>query len=222
MDLAGARDHAKGTDVNDLENQLTAMLHERAEHFAAMDRLNEILASPSASSSSSTPHDLAELALTSSREIRTRRRLGPTLLGVAACLAVVVVGLAYIVGRDTDTVQTPVDTIRVDPTVARPGDWIFVIGEGHKYAWEGFLDRVDGDDVERLWVLYPTSSTALEPEPPVNLLEQPDPGLRVGSVTEPANNFRLPGNLAPGTYRFCRGSVVAGAELCAPLVVRSP
>ena len=167
MDLAGARHDAKGTDVNDLEDQLTAMLHERAEQFASTDRLNEILA-PSASKSPSTPHDPDELALTSSREMPIRRRLGATLLGVAAGLAVVVVGLAYIVGRDTDTgvSQTPVDTIRVDPTVAGPGDWISVLGEAgpttatfYDTAWvrtvvelaNGNIASAGDDAVVKIW-----------------------------------------------------------------------
>jgi hypothetical protein len=210
--------------VNDLEDQLTEMLHGRAEQFTSTDRLSEIVESPIGTNSRSAPHDSADLALASGRETLNRYRLVGPLLGVAACLAIVVVGLAYIVGRDTDTgvSQTPLDTITLDPTVAGPGDWITVLGEGGKYRWEGYLDRVDGDEVERLWALYPTSSTALEPEPPVNLLEQPDLGLRTAFVAEPLNNFRLPGSLTPGTYRFCRGSVAAGAELCAPLVVQSP
>jgi hypothetical protein len=39
----------------------------------------------------------------------------------------------------------------------------------------------DNDEMERQWIPYPTNSTLFGPKRRVNLLEQPDPGLRVGT-----------------------------------------
>lgn len=134
-------------------------------------------------------------------------------------LAAGLVAIVVVRSRDESGPADPIRGLEIEPDVVTPGEWVTMTADT-VWRWEAFLDRVDGGQRERIWMLYPASETFLTPQPPVDLREQPNPALQVSRAIDPLSTFQIPAGVEPGQYQICRYAITAGHELCADLTVR--
>ena len=151
------------------------------------------------------------------------RGSGRVIMAAASIVLVIagVVAIAIIGSRDEPAPADTTSSLRVEPNVVMAGDWVTVTGDT-RWRWEAFLDRVDGDARQRIWMLYPTSEFFLTPQSPVDLRDEPDAGLTPIQAANPMNKFRIPQRAEPGAYQICRVGITAGTELCADLTIHAP